>query len=169
MSNGAGFLAARVGATSIEHLIAVTPEEIAALAGSQTVSVLLPGVSYFLRMNRYAPARDLLEAGALVALGTDFNPGSSMLSSQVQIFHLGIYQLGMTIEEAFNAVTINAARAIGMEREVGSLDPGKSLDCILLDAPDLNYAAYHLGYRAVDTVVSRGRVVVRGGRTVLEV
>jgi len=168
VSNGAGFLAARVKATSIEHLIAVTQEEIGALADCDTVSVLLPGVSFFLRMNRYAPARSLLDAGALVALGTDFNPGSSMLSSQLMVFHLGIYQLGMTIEEAFNAVTINAAKAIGMEQELGSLDPGKSLDCLLLDAPDLNYVAYHLGYRAVDTVVSGGRVVVRGGRLIPE-
>lgn len=165
-SNNAAELAARLGAVSAEHLIAITPEEIAAIAASETACVLLPGVSFFLRLGRYAPAREILAAGGIVALGTDFNPGSSMISSQLFVFHLGVFLMGLTIEQALNAVTINAAYAVDRQRQVGSLAVGKEMDLLLLDIPDYQYLAYHPGIDPVRTVLKAGKVVVQDRRIV---
>jgi imidazolonepropionase len=165
-SNNAAELAARLGAVSAEHLIAITPEEIALIAASRTACVLLPGVSFFLRLGRYAPAREILAAGGIVALGTDFNPGSSMISSQLFVFHLGIFQMGLTIEQALNAVTINAAYAVDRQQRVGSLAVGKEMDLLLLDIPDYQYLAYHPGIDPVRWVLKAGKVVVRDRRIV---
>jgi imidazolonepropionase len=163
-SNGAAALAAELGARSAEHLIALSDDEIDRLAPSDTACVLLPGVSFFMRLNRWAPARRILEKGGIVALGSDFNPGSSMISSMLFVFWLGIFQLGLTIEEALNAVTINAAYAVGREDRCGSLAPGKTLDLLLLDIPDYEYLAYHPGGRPVHTVIKSGEVVISGGK-----
>jgi imidazolonepropionase len=160
-SNGAAELAARLNAVSAEHLIAISEEEIKKIAASQTACVLLPGVSFFLRLGRYAPAQKILAAQGIVALGTDFNPGSSMVSSQLFIFHLAVFQMGLTIEQALNAVTINAAYAIDRQQQVGSLAVGKKLDLLLLDVPDYQYLAYHLGINPVRTVLKAGKIVVR--------
>jgi imidazolonepropionase len=162
-SNGAAELAARLRTRSAEHLIAISEAETAAIAASETACVLLPGVSFFLRLGRYAQARKLLEAGAIVALGSDFNPGSSMISSQLLVFQLAVFQMGMTLEQALNAVTINAAYAIDRQQRVGSLAPGKELDLLLLDIPDYRYLAYHLGIQPVHSVLKSGRLVVDGG------
>ncbi len=165
-SNGAAELAARLGAVSAEHLIAIRDDEIAAIAASDTACVLLPGVSFFLRLGNYAPARKILDAGGIVALGSDFNPGSSMISSQLFVFHLGVFQLGLTIEQALNAVTINAAYAIDRQRQAGSLAVGKDLDLLLLDVPDYQYLAYHPGIDPLRTVLKSGRIVVHERRIV---
>jgi imidazolonepropionase len=160
-SNNAAELAARLHAVSAEHLIAIRDEEIAAIAASATACVLLPGVSFFLRLGRYAPAQKILAAGGIVALGTDFNPGSSMISSQLFVFHLAVFQMGLTIEQALNAVTINAAYAIDRQGRAGSLAVGKDLDLLLLDIPDYQYLAYHPGINPVRTVLKAGKLVVR--------
>jgi imidazolonepropionase len=165
-SNNAAELAARLGAVSAEHLIAISKEEIAVIAASNTACVLLPGVSFFLRLGRYAPAREILAAGGIVALGSDFNPGSSMISSQLFVFHLGVFQMGLTIEQALNAVTINAAYAVDRQQRVGSLAPGKEMDLLLLDIPDYQYLAYHPGIDPVRTVIKAGKVVVQDRRVV---
>jgi imidazolonepropionase len=165
-SNGAAELAARLGAVSAEHLIAIRDDEIAAIAASDTACVLLPGVSFFLRLGSYAPARKILDAGGIVALGSDFNPGSSMISSQLFIFHLGVFQLGLTIEQALNAVTINAAYAVDRQQQAGSLAVGKDMDLLLLDIPDYQYLAYHPGIDPLRTVLKSGRVVVDDRRVV---
>jgi imidazolonepropionase len=163
-SNNAAELAARLHAVSAEHLIAIRDEEIAKIAASATACVLLPGVSFFLRLGRYAPAQKILAAGGIVALGTDFNPGSSMISSQLFVFHLAVFQMGLTIEQALNAVTINAAYAIDRQERAGSLDVGKDLDLLLLDIPDYQYLAYHPGINPVRTVLKAGKLVVRDRR-----
>jgi imidazolonepropionase len=160
-SNGAAELAARLNAVSAEHLIAISDEEITKIAASQTACVLLPGVSFFLKLGHYAPAQKILAADGIVALGTDFNPGSSMISSQLFIFHLAVFQMGLTIEQALNAVTINAAYAIDRQHQVGSLAVGKKLDLLLLDIPDYQYLAYHLGINPVHTVLKAGKIVVQ--------
>jgi len=165
-SNGAAAMAVNRKAVSAEHLIAISDRELEILCPSDTAAILLPGVSFFLRLGKYAPARRFIDGGAIVALGTDFNPGSSMVSSQLFIFHLGIFQLAMTIEEALNAVTINAAYAVGRQKQVGSLAPGKKMDLLLLDIPDYTYLGYHLGINPVHTVVKAGEVVVRNRRPV---
>jgi len=163
-SNGAATLAAEIGATSAEHLIAATPGEIATLAASNTAAVLLPGVSFFLKLGRYAQAREFIRHGGIVALGTDFNPGSSMVSSQLFVFWLGIFEMGLTVEQAFHAVTINAAAAIERAATHGSIVPGKKMDLLLLDIPDYRSLAYHPGSQPIHTVIKAGEPVIRGRR-----
>ncbi len=165
-SNNAAELAARYGAVSAEHLIAITDEEVDIIAKSDTASVMLPGVSFFLKMKDYAPVRKIIEKNGIVALGSDFNPGSSMVSSQLFIFHLGIFKLGLTIEEAFNTVTINSAYAIDRNSSVGSVIPGKKMDLLLMDIPDYSYLGYHLGINPVSKVIKSGELVVDNGRLV---
>ncbi len=162
-SNNGAILAVKKGAVSAEHLIEITDEEIGVIAGSDTAAVLLPGVSFFLKMDKYAPIRKLIEENAIVALGSDFNPGSSMISSQFFIFHLGIFEMGLTIEEALNTVTINAAYSINREKNVGSICIGKKMDIILADVPDYSYLAYHLGFNPFKTIIKSGEVVVDDG------
>jgi imidazolonepropionase len=163
---GGAELAAEVGAASAEHLIAVSEEGIARLAASDTAAILLPGVSFFLMMDKRAPARRLIDAGAAVALATDFNPGSSHLSSMLFVLQLGVFTLGMTVEEAVNACTGNAAYAVGRHGTVGSLEPGKKMDLLLCDIPDHVSLAYDAGRNPVRTVIKNGRVVVADGRRV---
>jgi imidazolonepropionase len=159
-SNGAAVLAALLHARSAEHLIAISDAEIAEIAPSSTACVLLPGVSFFLKLEHYAPAQKILAANGIVALGSDFNPGSSMISSQLFIFQLAVFQMGMTIEQALNAVTINAAYAVDRQEQVGSLVKGKKLDLLLMDIPDYRYLAYHPGINPIHTVIKSGNVVV---------
>jgi len=130
-SNQGALLAVKKNAVSAEHLVAMTEEEIKAIAGSDTSCIFLPGVSFFLKMEKYAPVREVIRENGIVALGTDFNPGSSMISSLLFIFYLGIYKMGLTIEEAFNAVTINAAYAINRQDKVGSIAMGKKNGCFV--------------------------------------
>jgi imidazolonepropionase len=163
-SNGAATLAARLRALSAEHLIAVSDAEMAEIAPSDTACVLLPGVSFFLKLGRYAPAQKILAAGGIVALGTDFNPGSSMISSQLFVFQLAVFQMGLTIEQALNAVTINAAYAVDRQDQVGSLAAGKKMDLLLMDIPDYRYLAYHPGINPIQTVIKSGNVVVENRR-----
>jgi imidazolonepropionase len=163
---GGAELAAEVGAASAEHLIAVSDEGIARLAASDTAAIILPGVSFFLMMDKRAPARRLIDAGAAVALATDFNPGSSHLSSMPFVLQLGVFTLGMTVEEAVNACTGNAAFAVGRHGSVGSLEVGKKMDLVLCDIPGYVFLAYELGRNPVRVVLKNGRVVVQDGRRV---
>ncbi|MEN8153605.1 MAG: imidazolonepropionase [Acidobacteriota bacterium] len=160
-SNNAAILAVNKGAVSAEHLIEMTPEEIEIISGSNTASVFLPGVSFFLKMEKYAPIREVIKQNGIVALGSDFNPGSSMVSSMLFIFHLGIFKMGLTIEEALNTVTINSAYSINREESTGSIELGKKMDILLLDIPDYSYLGYHLGVDPVNTVIKSGEIVVK--------
>lgn len=163
---GGAELAAEVGAASAEHLIAVSEEGIARLAASDTAAICLPGVSFFLMMDKRVPARRLIDAGAAVALATDFNPGSSHLTSMLFVLQLGVFTLGLTVEEAINACTANAAFAVNRQASVGSLEAGKKMDLLLCDIPDYVSLAYELGRNPVRTVIKNGRVVVEDGRRV---
>ncbi len=160
---GGAALAAEVGAASADHLINVTPEGIAKLAESDTVATLLPGVSFFLMMEKRAPARQLIESGAAVALASDFNPGSSMIGSMLFVLQLGVYLLKMGIEEAVNAVTANAAFALRRQEDVGSIEVGKKMDLLLCNLPDYPSLVYQLGVNPIRHVIKNGRVVVRDG------
>ncbi len=160
---GAG-LAADAGAVSAEHLMTISEESIAKLAASGTAAICLPGVSFFLMMDKRAPARKLIDAGAVVALATDFNPGSSMLDSMLFVLQLGVYTLGMGIEEVVNACTANAAYAIDRHSRVGTLEPGKAMDLLLMDIPDYVSLVYRLGPNPVRHVLKNGKIVVRDGR-----
>ena len=152
-------LAVRHGAASADHLEAVSPAGIEALAGSDTTAVLLPGAALACRCP-CAPARDLLDAGANVALGTDLNPGSSYTSSLPLMMSLACMQMQVSCEEAWRAVTCNAARCLGLD-DVGRIAPGYKADLVIFDAPDYRYLPYHYGD-------NHARVVVKSGRVVLE-
>ena len=153
---GGAILAVEEEAASADHLIAVTDEGISALSRSRTAAVLLPGVPFFLMQEKKAPARKLIDGGAVVALATDFNPGSSMTESMHFIIQLAVFTLGMSVEEAINAATINAAYALGREKNVGSLEINKKADIILCDAPNYLHLVYHMGINSVRYVVKNG-------------
>ena len=130
------------------------------------VAVLLPGAAFMLREPRDAPARRLVERGVPVALATDFNPGTSPIRSMPVVIGLACLRLGLSPAEALVAATINAAHAIGLGGEVGSLEPGKRADLLVLDAPSYRHLPYEFATNLVHTVVKTGRVVVDGGRRV---
>ncbi|MCX6560401.1 MAG: imidazolonepropionase [Candidatus Aminicenantes bacterium] len=157
-------LAARIGAASADHLIAITESGIAALAASDTVATLLPNVYLFLMQDKRAPARHLIEAGAAVALGSDFNPGSSMTENMVFVLQLGVFLLRLTIEEAIVAATANGAFAVRAHESVGSLEIGKKMDVVLCDIPNYYFLAYHPGVNPVRHVIKNGRLVIKDGQ-----
>jgi len=160
---GGAELAVELAALTADHLMCVTPEGIAALAQSDTVAVLLPGTSFFLR-SPWAPARSLVDAGCAVALATDCNPGSSPTESMPTILALACLGMGMGVAEAITAVTLNAAAAIGRAHEVGSIEVGKRADLVVLEAPNYHHIVYHYGVNPVRHVIKDGRIVVRDGR-----
>jgi imidazolonepropionase len=161
--SGGAELAASIGASSADHLMAVSERGIEALAAAGVTALLLPGTSFFLRKKTWAPARRLIEAGVPVALATDCNPGSSNTESLPTVAQLAIFELGLTVEEALTAVTLNAAVSLGLGGEVGSLEVGKRADVAVLDAPNLLHLAYHYGVNPVRSVVKAGREVFRAG------
>jgi imidazolonepropionase len=136
-------LAVELGAASADHLVSTPPDEIELLARSGTIAVALPGTPFGLGHHDYTPARALIGAGGAVALATDCNPGTCWCESMQLMIALACRYMAMTPAEAISAATINAAHAVGLGHEVGSLEPGKRADLILLDAPSYT----HLGYR----------------------
>ena len=161
VDSGGAQLAAELGAMSADHLIAVSEAGIEALAGAGVTATLLPGTSFFLMKHTYAPARRMIEAGVPIALATDCNPGSSFTESMPMIFVLAVFELGLTIEEALTAATLNSACALGLGERIGSIEVGKQADLLVLDAPNLLHLAYHYGVNLVRVVVKRGRVACR--------
>jgi imidazolonepropionase len=155
---GGAELAARLGAVSADHLLCISDAGIDALAASDTVATLLPGTALFLRMH-YAPARKLIERGVAVALASDCNPGTCPTENLPLVGTLACTQMGMLPSEVIAALTLNAAAALGRSDRIGSLEPGKQADVILLDVPDYRQLFYHFGVSHVSTVIKRGRVV----------
>jgi imidazolonepropionase len=157
---GAIPLAIELGARSVDHLEATGPDGVAALATSDVVGVLLPASALFLD-RPMPPGRELVDAGAAIALATDFNPGSAFTTSLPLICSLACTQLHLSPAEALTAVTANAAHVLGVGDRVGRVAPGLSADLALLDAPDWRYLAYHLAGDVVAVVVSEGHVAFR--------
>jgi imidazolonepropionase len=139
---------------SVDQLGATGAEGVTALAASDVVSVLLPASALFLD-RPMPPARSLLDAGAAVALATDFNPGSAFCESLPLVCSLACTQLRMSPEEALGACTVNAAHVLTARRAGCRLAPGHQADLVLLDAPDWRHLAYHLGGDLVSTVIRR--------------
>lgn len=164
---GGAELAAEVNATSAEHLIAITQDGMTALSESSTAAILLPGVSFFLMLDKTAPARRLIDLGTIVALATDFNPGSSMTESMFFILQLAVFTLKMGVEEAINATTANAAYAISRQNIVGSLELGKKMDLLLCDVPNYAYLGYHMGINPITHVIKNGKIVVKNGQRII--
>lgn len=161
---GGAELAVEEGASSADHLVAITDKGIEQIANSNTAATLLPAVSFFLMLEKKAPARRLIDKGAIVALASDFNPGSSMTESMLFIMQLAVYTLRMSIEEAVNAATANAAYALAKHRDIGSLEVGKKMDLLLCQSPSYSYLFYHLGINPIKYVIKNGKVVVKDGQ-----
>ena len=142
---GGAELAAELGAISADHLAAISPVGIGALAQSGTVATLLPGTMLFLGRTRQAPARELISAGAVVALATDFNPGTSPTPNLPLIMTLGVSQLHMSVAEVVLATTVNAAAALGLAESTGQIAPGFSADLALWDCEDVREIPYWYG------------------------
>lgn len=159
VDSGGAELAAELGALSADHLTAISTAGIEALAGAGVTAVLLPGTSFFLMKHSYAPARRLIAGGIPVALATDCNPGSSNTESMPMIFVLAVYELGLSIEEALTASTLNAACCLGLGDQIGSVEVGKRADLVILGAPNLLHLAYHYGVNPVRAVIKNGAVV----------
>lgn len=163
---GGAELSGEIKAASAEHLVAASDEGIKAMADNDVVAVLLPTTSFYLMLNKFARARKMIDEGVVVALATDCNPGTSPTESLQQTMTFACFGMGLLPEEIINAMTINAAYAVGKEKEVGSLEVGKKADIVLFNSKNLNYLMYHIGINAVDTVIKNGKVVVKDGELV---
>lgn len=157
-------MAASTGATSVDHLAFLDADDIGALRDSGAVAVLLPGTSFFLNEEQYAPARALLDAGVPVALGTDFNPETSYTQNMQFILTLGVLKLAMSAEEVIVAATLGGARALGMADRVGSLEPGKFCDFAIYQVEDYRQIPYRYGMNCAETVVAGGEILVQDGK-----
>jgi len=155
--SGGAKLAAELGAASADHLLFIGDEEIRALAASATVATLLPGTAWWLR-SRKAPARALIEAGVAVAVATDANPGSCNTESLPAVAAHACLDYGLSVEEALVAITLNGAASLGLARECGSVEAGKSADLVILEAPDYRHLVYHWGVNLVSHAIVQGRV-----------
>lgn len=153
---GGARLAAIVGAASADHLMQVSDDGIDALAASDTVANLLPATSFFLMSPQYAPARKLIEKGAIVSLSTDCNPGTSMTESMQVVMQLATLQMKMTVEESLTAATLNGAYSLRLSDETGSIEVGKRADFVLIDAPSYLHLVYHFGVNLVTAVYRDG-------------
>lgn len=154
--SGGAELAAEVGALSADHLAGVSGAGIHALAESSTVAVLLPATMTFLGKRTQAPARRLIEAGAAVALATDFNPGTSPTMSLPLVMALGVSQLGLRHAEVVTAVTVNAAAALGLAAERGQIAAGFAADLVVAGVQDWREVAYWMGADVVSAVWTAG-------------
>jgi len=156
-ASGGAELAAEIGATSADHLAAISDAGIRVLAESNTVATLLPGTMMFLGKDRQAPARALVDAGAAVALATDFNPGTSPTTNFPLIMTLGVSQLRLSVAETMIASTVNGAAALSLADHVGQIAPGYSADLALFDAEDVRELPYWYGDRRCVATWVRGR------------
>lgn len=159
-------LAADINATSAEHLVAASDEGIGMMAQKGVVAVLLPSTSFYLMLNKFARARKMIDDGVAVALATDCNPGTSPTESLQTVMTFACFGMRLLPEEIINAMTINAACAIGKQDTIGSIEKGKKADICIFDAKNLNYLIYHFGVNAINKVIKNGCVVVDKGRMI---
>jgi imidazolonepropionase len=154
---GGAELAAQIGAVSADHLAAISENGIRALAATRTVATLLPGTMLFLGRQKQAPARALIEAGAAVALATDFNPGTSPTVNFPLILTLGVSQLRMSVAETIVSATVNGAAALGVSGVTGQIAPGYSADLAIFDVDDIREIPYWYGDRRCKATWARGK------------
>jgi imidazolonepropionase len=157
-ARGGAELAARLGCTSADHLLCITEAGINSLARAGTIANLLPGTAFFLGVP-YAPARRLIEYGLAVALATDCNPGTCPTENLPLVGTMACTQMRMSPAEVVSALTINAAAALRLSDQVGSIEVGKQADFVIFDCPNYQRLFYHFGVNHVWRVIKRGRVV----------
>lgn len=156
---GGAELAAELRCISAEHLMAASDKGIEEMASAGVIGVLLPGTSFNLQSENTAPARKMIEKGVPIAISTDYNPGSCPSENLQLIMTLASLTLKMTPAEVITAVTINAAAALELEKEKGSLMKGKLADIAIFDAPNLEYILYHFGINHTDMVIKNGQII----------
>lgn len=156
---GATQMGIELGAASCDHLERVNPADIGALAKSRTVATLLPGCDFHLGWKQYAPARNLIEAGAVVALATDYNPGTSPTMSMPMVLSLACSQLRMTPAEAIVAATVNGAYALRCNKTIGSLEAGKQADLAVFEVEDYREIPYYFGMQRCWMTVKSGEII----------
>ena len=156
---GSPGVAALLGAVSVDHLEHISEEDLDLMKAAGTVAVLLPGVPFFLQSSIYPDAKRFIKKGIPVALATDFNPGSCPSFSMQMMLTLGVFYCGMTVADAVAAATINAAKAINREDEIGSLKIGKKADLIILDIETPEEIPYYFGTNLVKKTIKNGRVI----------
>ena len=156
---GATQLGVELGAASCDHLEQINSSDISALAGSLTAATLLPGCDFHLGWKNYAPARKLIDAGAIVALATDYNPGTSPTVSMPMILSLACTQLRMTPAEAIAAATINGAYALRREKIVGSIEVDKQADLAVFEVEDYREIPYYFGENRCWMTLKRGEII----------
>jgi imidazolonepropionase len=156
---GASRLAIELAAASADHLDCVTAADIRAVARSNVVATLLPGSNFHLGSKRYVPARRLIEAGAVVALATDFNPGTSPTLNMQMILSIACDAMRLTPAEAISAATLNAAYALRRAHRLGSLEPGKQADLVVMNVDDYRKIPYYFGVNHCVMTVKRGQIV----------
>jgi len=157
-SLGGASLRVELGAVSVDHLVKTSAADIQALATSDTVAVSLPCTPFGLAENEYTPAREIIAAGGLLALASDCNPGTAWCESMQFVIALACRSLKLTPAQAIAAATINAAHAIRRADRIGSLEPGKQADLLILSVPDYRHLGYRFGTNLVKQVIKRGRV-----------
>lgn len=156
-ASGGSQVAADAGARSADHLIFVPPAGIAAMAAANVTATLLPAAAFYLKLGRYAPARDLIDASVPVALATDVNPGGGFSPSMPFAMTLGCFAMGLTFEEALTGATINAAWSVDRADRVGSLERGKQMDAVLVEGDAINLI--RVGAPSIAGVIKKGRVM----------
>jgi imidazolonepropionase len=156
-ASGGSDVASAVGARSADHLLFVTPESATRMSQAGVVATLLPAAAFYLKIGRFAPARMLIERGVAVALATDLNPGGGFTPSMPFVMTLACFGMGMTLEEALVGATLNAAFSIDRDGDVGSLEPGKMMDAVVVDGEAVDLI--RVGAPAIRHVVKKGRVV----------
>ncbi|WP_284140189.1 imidazolonepropionase [Virgibacillus sp. LDC-1] len=152
-------LAVELGAISGDHLAVATDLGIEKLANSDTIGVILPGTSFYLGKDSFAPARKMIDKGAAIALSTDFNPGSCVTENLQLIMAMAALKLKLTPAEIWHAVTINAAHAIGKGKEAGTIAIDRKADVVIWDVPNYMYIPYHYGVNHANTVIKNGEVI----------
>lgn len=155
---GGASLAAELNAVSADHLVKTSNEDIRALAASRTIAVALPCTPFGLAETHYTPAREILAAGGLLAIASDINPGTAWCESMQFVIALACRYLRLTPAQAIAAATINAAAAIQREERIGSIEPGKQADLLILSVDDYRHLGYRFGSNLVQTVIKRGKV-----------
>jgi imidazolonepropionase len=156
-ASGGSQVAAAVGARSADHLIFAPSDGIAAMAAADVTATLLPAAAFYLKLGRFAPARDLIAAGVPVALATDVNPGGGFSPSMPFVMALACFGMGLTFEEALVGATINGAWSLDRADRLGSLEPGKQMDAVLVDGDAVNLI--RVGAGSVAAVFKLGRLV----------
>ncbi len=155
-------VALKYNASSVDHLEVINDSDLLKLKNKDTIAVLLPGVSFFLNY-QYAPGRKLIDNDVVVALSTDYNPGSSHISNLNFIMSLAALKTGMLIEETISSVTINAAKVLGMSKSIGSIEIGKKADFSIFNTNDYSDIIYNVGKNLNIGTIKNGKLIYNNG------